>query len=91
MLPNGDVAPGGTASLEVFDCRRGALNVVAVGRDNTTLTLARDGATVATSDLWPRGVWQQTVPTANGSRHCAFTLSSTSLVHLERFDWVPDG
>ena len=57
VLPNGDIGPGGTATLDVYNCGRGAFRLVAIGRDNTKLTLARDGTTVATTDLWPRGVW----------------------------------
>ena len=36
MLPNGDIGPGGTATLDVYDCGRGAFHLVAIGRDNTT-------------------------------------------------------
>ena len=57
VLPSGDIGPGGTATLDVYNCRSGAFHLVAIGRDNTRLTLARDGTTVSTTDLWPRGVW----------------------------------
>jgi hypothetical protein len=89
VLPNGDVGPGGTATLDVYDCGRGTFSLVAVGRDDTTLTLASNGTTVATFDLWPRGVWKQTIPTPPGSTRCTFSLSSSSLVHLRRFTWTP--
>ena len=48
VRPNGDVGPGGTATLDVYNCRRGAFHLVAIGRDNTKLTLARDGTAVST-------------------------------------------
>jgi hypothetical protein len=89
VLPNGDVGSSGTATLDVYDCGRGTFHLLAVGRDDTKLTLARDGTTVATYDLWPRGVWEQTIPTEAGSGRCTFSLSSGSLVHLEDFSWTP--
>jgi hypothetical protein len=89
LLPNGDIGPSGTATLEVFDCGAGTFRVVAVGRDDAKLTLAKDGTTVATYDLWPRGVWEQTVTTPPGSGRCTFSLSSSSLVHLDDFSWNP--
>jgi hypothetical protein len=91
VLPNGDIGPGGTATLDVYDCRRGAFRLVAVGRDNTKLTLSRDGTTVSSTALWPRGVWTQTLETSAGDGRCTFTLSSTSLVHLEQLEWMPAG
>ena len=89
VLPNGDVGPGGTATLDVYDCGRGTFSLVAVGRDDTKLTLASNGTTVATFDLWPRGEWKQTIQTPAGSKRCTFSLSSSSLVHLRRFTWTP--
>jgi hypothetical protein len=89
VLENGDVGPGGTATLDVYGCGRGAFHLVAVGRDDTTVRLARDGQPVATFKLWPYGVWEQTIPTAAGSGRCTFSLSSSSLVHLRRFAWTP--
>jgi len=89
LLPNGDVGPGGTASLDVFDCGRGTFHLSAVGRDNTMLTLSRGSTTVATYKLWPHGVWDKTIQTPAGGRRCTFSLSSSSLVHLDEFDWTP--
>jgi hypothetical protein len=93
LEPNGDLPQGGVATLDVFDCGRGAFQVVAVGRDNETLKLARDGNPVAETDLWPQGVWEQTIQTParpRGSR-CSFSLTSSSLVHLQTFRWSPAG
>jgi hypothetical protein len=87
--PDGDVGPGGTATLDVFSCGRGAFHVVATGRDDTRLTLALNGAAVATTDLWPHGVWSETVPTSAGEGRCTLSLSVCSLVHLEQLSWTP--
>ena len=81
MLPSGDIGPGGTATLDVYNCGRGAFRLVAIGRDNTKLTLARDGTTVATTDLWPRGVWSQTIPTTSAGDRSLHVLA---LVQLAR-------
>jgi hypothetical protein len=89
LLPNGDIGPGGTATLEVFDCGRGTFRLFAIGRDDSKLTLARDGTTVATYDIWPRGAWEQRIATDAGGGRCTFALSSTSLVHLDEFSWTP--
>lgn len=89
--PNGDVLQGGVATLDVFDCGRGTMHLVAVGRDNESLQLSSDGAPVVTTKLWPNGVWEQSIRTpARGPLHrCSFSLSTTSLVHLATFAWKP--
>ena len=88
---NGDVLQGGVATLDVFDCGRGTFHLIAVGRDNETVQLSRDGNPVATKTLWPDGVWEQTIdtPAADEGRQCSFSLSTTSLVHLATFGWTP--
>jgi hypothetical protein len=88
---NGDVPQGGVATLDVFDCGRGTLHLVAIGRDNESLQLAQDGNEVATARLWPGGVWEQTIrtPPARAGSHCHFSLATTSLVHLATFRWTP--
>ena len=88
---NGDVLQGGVATLDVFDCGRGTFHLVAIGRDNESVQLSRDGNPVASKALWPEGVWEQTIetPAAGAGRQCSFSLSTTSLVHLAAFDWRP--
>jgi len=91
LQPNGDLLQGGVATIEVFDCGRGTFHVVAVGRDNETLTLSQGGNQLTTTNLWPGGVWEQSVathPLPRGTR-CTFSLASTSLVHLAAFEWNP--
>jgi hypothetical protein len=91
LKPNGDIAGGGVATLDVFDCTRGIFHVVAIGRDNETLQLSENGNPVTQTQLWLDGVWEHTVhtPAAAGAR-CTFSLSTTSLVHLAVFDWSPN-
>jgi hypothetical protein len=88
---NGDLLQGGVAELDVFDCGRGTFHIVAIGRDNETLRLARNGTPVTSTSLWPDGVWEQTVttPAAPAGTQCTFTLTSSSLVHLATFEWSP--
>jgi hypothetical protein len=90
LEPNGDLAQGGVATLDVFNCTRGTLHIVAIGRDNETLRLSENGNPVTHTQLWPQGVWEQTVktPKAEGAR-CTFSLSTTSLVHLSVLAWTP--
>jgi hypothetical protein len=89
LKPNGDLAQGGVATLDVFDCRRGTFHIVAVGRDNETLRLSQGGAQVAETDLWPGGIWEQSIPTDGTGGRCTFALNTTSLVHLQTFTWTP--
>src|SRR5581483_2856354 len=89
VLPNGDVLQGGVATLDVFDCRRGTFHVVAIGRDNETVKLSQGANEVATTTLWPDGVWEQTLQTPASGHRCTFSLSTTSLVHLAAFTWTP--
>jgi hypothetical protein len=86
---NGDVP--GLATLDVFDCGRGRFHLVAIGRHNESVQLSQDGNPVARTDLWPDGVWEQTIdtPAAGPGRQCSFSLSTTSLVHLDTFEWRP--
>jgi hypothetical protein len=86
---NGDVP--GVATLDVFDCGRGRFHVIAIGRHNESVQLSQNGNPVAKTDLWPNGVWEQTIdtPAAGPGRQCSFSLSSTSLVHLDTFEWSP--
>jgi hypothetical protein len=88
---NGDLLQGGVATLDVFDCGRGTFHVVAIGRDNETLRLARDGTPVTSTSLWPQGVWEQSLstPAEPPGRRCTFSLTSSSLVHLATFTWTP--
>jgi len=53
--------------------------------------LSKDGAEIATTPLWPGGVWEQTVATPATRRggRCTFSLATTSLVHLATFSWTP--
>jgi hypothetical protein len=91
LQPNGDLLQGGVATIDVFDCGRGTFHVVAVGRDNETLTLSEGGSQLTTTNLWPEGVWEQSVttPAAPAGARCTFSLASTSLVHLAAFEWNP--
>jgi hypothetical protein len=88
---NGDVLQGGVATLDVFDCGRGTFHVVAIGRDDESLQLKKDGNQIATTTLWSGGVWEQTVatPAARARRRCTLSLATTSLVHLATFSWTP--
>lgn len=88
---NGDLLQGGVATIDVFDCGRGRFHVVAIGRDNETLTLSEGGTQLTTTNLWPGGVWEQSVttPASPAGRRCTFSLASTSLVHLSAFAWTP--
>jgi hypothetical protein len=89
VLPNGDVLQGGVATLDVFDCGRGTFHVVAIGRDNETVKLSHGANEVATTTLWPDGVWEQTLQTPANGHRCTFALSTTSLLHLATFAWTP--
>jgi hypothetical protein len=65
--------------------------VVAIGRHNESVQLSQDGNPVAKTALWPDGVWEQTIdtPAAGPGRQCSFSLSTTSLLHLDTFEWSP--
>jgi hypothetical protein len=90
LEPNGDLAQGGVATLDVFNCTRGSFHIVAIGRDNETLQLSENGNPVTQTRLWREGVWEFTVKTPKAARaRCTFSLSTTSLVHLSVFAWKP--
>jgi hypothetical protein len=59
-----------------------------IGRDNAKVSLTEGGTTLATTDLWPRGIWEHTIETTGAGGRCTFVLSSSSLVHLSEFRWT---
>jgi hypothetical protein len=87
LRPNGDLAPGATATLTVFDCGHGSFHVVATGQRNANLTLARNGSTVARFRLRPGEILDETVPTEDGSTRCVLSLTSSSLVRVAELGW----
>jgi hypothetical protein len=90
VLANGDIDSTGLATLDVFNCGRGTFHLVAVGRDNETVTLAQNDTKIASYRLWPGGTWEQTITTPPARNNlCTFAVSTTSLVHLAEFSWVP--
>jgi hypothetical protein len=93
LQPNGDLLQGGVATIDIFGCGPGTFHVVAVGRDNETLKLSEGANQVATTNLWPDGVWEQriTTPASSAGGRCTFSLASSSLVHLSTFTWTPLG
>jgi hypothetical protein len=87
MRPNGDVFDA--ASVTVYDCGRGRLELSAYAKADETVTLSQDGRTLDSRTLRNGQPWSASVPTspANG-RTCRFAVTTTGLLGVTRFRWL---
>jgi hypothetical protein len=87
MRPNGDVYD--SASVTVFDCGKGRLELSAYAKADVSVTLAQGARVLDSRKLANGQPWTATIPTspANG-RMCTFTVTTTGLLGVTRFRWV---
>ena len=88
---NGDII--GTASLTVYRCGRGRLELTLFGKQGTPVEIRADGLTVARPEIAPGAVWTQAIPApadADGSSPCVFEIVSPGLLGSTRLEFVRD-
>jgi hypothetical protein len=77
ILPNGDF--GGTASVTVYGCRRGTLDVTILGKTGDPVDARIDGITIARLETPPETAVTHRIPAppyADGARTCVFELAN---------------
>jgi hypothetical protein len=87
--PNGDIL--GEATLSVYGCGPGRLELTLIGKQGLPVELRADGILQRRVTVRPGAVWNGGIdapPDADGSRRCVFTVTSPGLVGSTRFSFV---
>ena len=89
VLPNGDMT--GPATVDVYDCRGGSLELTLLPKETQTLTVLFDGLPVRRVAIGGRPVWHGSIPAPSSQtpRLCRFTLVGGSLLGSTRIAYVP--
>jgi hypothetical protein len=90
LATNGDIYGGGAASMTVFDCGPGALQLTLLVKEPQTVDLQRNGR------LWRRlrfgapTTWRGGMPAARPTRggQCSFTIRPTGLLGTTVFEFT---
>jgi hypothetical protein len=88
VLPNGDMV--GPATVDVYDCRNGSLDLTLLPKATQTLTILFDGLPVRHVDLGGQAVWHGSIPVPRSTtpRLCRFTIEGGSLLGSTRIAFV---
>ena len=89
MLANGDFT--NVATLTVYDCGPGRLELTLLGKTGNPVALRLDGITRRIAEVPGGGVWRGSVETAayaSEDGHCVFELASEGLVGSTRLEFV---
>jgi len=88
VLPNGDMV--GPASIDVYDCSRGHLELTLLPKGTKTLHVLWDGLPVVTANLAGRSVWHGSVPVppSRASTQCRLTIVPQRLLGSTRIEFV---
>ena len=91
LRPNGDLYPKESASIRVFACGPGRLELSLLGKEGLPTRILRDGEVVAEYSIPPGTVWRPRIPAgppADGSGTCAYRLETDGLVGSTRIEFV---
>jgi hypothetical protein len=91
LKPNGDLPAGSAATVEVFACGPGRLELTLLGKEGLPTRLLLDGKVVAERAIPPGSVWRPAVPAprnANGSGRCDYELRTDGLIGSTRVEFV---
>ena len=85
---NGDLR--GRATVTVYDCRRGSLELTLLGKEGTPVDVSVDGVRVRRIAVAPNTAWNGAVPVVSrdGRRICIVELASAGLVGATRVEYV---
>jgi len=89
VQPNGDIV--GPATVRVFACGPGQLELTLLGKQGAPLRISRDGDLVLRRTVAPGAVAHLVVPAppdAHGDRSCIYELASDGLLGSTRIDFV---
>jgi Dolichyl-phosphate-mannose-protein mannosyltransferase len=88
LQPNGDM--DGPATVDVYDCKRGRLELTLLPKQTNVLRILLDGRLVLRQAIGGLGVWHGTipVPTTRQAPRCTFTIVGQQLLGSTRIDFV---
>jgi len=80
ILPNGDMP--GPATVVVYDCAGGSLNVTLLPKSTRQLVVELDGRQIVSTDLSGKPSWSESlpVPRSHGPFPCRFTIRGDALL-----------
>jgi hypothetical protein len=89
--PNGDLYGNESATVKVFACGRGQLELTLLGKQGAETRIFVDGREAAALVIPPEGVWRPSIPapaSADGTGTCVFTIEADGLIGSTRVDFV---
>jgi hypothetical protein len=88
VLPNGDMV--GPATVDVYDCRTGSLDLTLLPKATNDLTISFDGLPVRHVRIGGLQVWHGSIPAPPSStpRLCRFTIAGGTLLGSTRIAFV---
>ena len=92
VLPNGDLV--GPATVRVYACGPGTLELTLIGKQGAPLRISRDGDPLLTRTIPSGRVDHLSLPAppgAKGETSCVFELASDGLLGSTRIEFVRDG
>jgi hypothetical protein len=91
LQPNGDVWGRSHATIRVFACGPGRLELTVLGKQGLPTRVSVDGRIEAQRSVTPGKVWRPSVPappSAHGRSVCDFRLESDGLIGTTRVEFV---
>jgi hypothetical protein len=91
LRPNGDVWGRSHATVRVFACGPGSLELTVLGKQGLPTRVSVDGRVEAERAVTPGKVWRASVPappSADGTSICDFRLESDGLIGTTRVEFV---
>jgi hypothetical protein len=88
VLPNGDMV--GPASIDIYDCTKGRLELTLLPKETKTLRILWDGFPVLTANVAGQSVWHGSVPVppSKQARECRMTIVPQGLLGSTRIAFV---
>ena len=89
--PNGDIYGSESATVRVFACGRGQLELTLLGKQGLETRIVVDGKIAAGKRIPPNGVWRPSIPapaSANGRGTCVFRIETDGLIGSTRAEFV---
>jgi hypothetical protein len=87
VLPNGDIV--GPATVDVFDCRSGSLELTLLPKASSVVRVLLDGQLAVRAQVGGRNAWHATVPARpRAGGRCRFTILGNGLLGSTRIAFV---
>ena len=91
LRPNGDLHGTESATVTVYGCRGGRLELTLLGKDGRPTRILRDGEVARERAIPPGEIWRPSVPAspaADGSGTCNYRIETDGLIGSTRIDFV---